>query len=251
MFLAIAPLLNTWITHARSNGFLSGFLYDHGRFYALLFLLFCIVSFTKGTEGVIELFRPMLKWKVDPRWYAFSFLFSLLIAAFTLLLKSFYYGEESSFSLAISVPSITTSFVILTWAFLGEVVWISYAVHELSKTMSAFHASQIIGVFWTLWWLPSVYINVGVIEGLPIWPLFLNMMGAAGMCAIVYEKTRSGLCVLVLQYMLNMSLLLLPVSPTAGGIPTYSTFAVLYFLAMLSLMYFMSPEKTSRSPIAQ
>ncbi len=243
VFLILAPILNTCITYASSKGFISEFVYTHGRFYALLFLLFGIVNFTKGTEGILDLFRPMLKWKINPKWYLFSLLFAFTIAAFTLLLKDFYYGNDYSFSLKLNFPRLKLSFYILTWAFLGEVVWIGYAVRELSKITKPFYASQIIGIFWTLWWVPSVFINVGVIEGLPLWPLFLNMMGAAGMCTIVYERTKSGLCVLLLQYMLNMSLLLLPVSPTGGGIPTYSTFAVLYFLTMLGFMYFMSPKK--------
>ena len=245
MFLFLAPIMNTFITYASSKGFISEFVYTHGRFYALLFLLLCIIKFTKGTEGILDLFRPMLKWKVHPKWYLFSLLFAFTIAAFTLLLKDFYLGDEYTFSLKLQFPRPKVSFFILTWAFLGEVVWISYAVRELSKITKPFYASQIIGVFWTLWWVPSVYINVGVIEGLPLWPLFLNMMGAAGMCAIVYGKTKSGVCVLVLQYMLNMSILLLPVSPTGGGIPTYSTFAVLYFLTMLVCMYFMAPKRNS------
>ncbi|MGB6153904.1 MAG: CPBP family glutamic-type intramembrane protease [Pricia sp.] len=243
VFLMSAPILNTLITYTSSLGYISEFIYGHGRFYALLFLLFCIVGYTKGTEGLLNLFRPMLRWKVHPKWYLFSLLFALVIATITLLLKAKYLGEGHSTYLTLQFPSARNSFFILTWAFLGEVVWISYAVRELSKIMNPFYASQIIGIFWTLWWVPSVYINVGVIEDLPLWPLFLNMMGAAGMCTFVYEKTKSGLCVLLLQYMLNMSILLLPVSPLGGGIPTYSTFAVLYFLTMLVFMYFRSPRK--------
>lgn len=67
------------------------------------------------------------------------------------------------------------------------------------------------------------------------------MMGAAGMCTIVYAKTKSGLCVLVIQSMLNMSLVMLPISPDAGD-NTYPIFAVLYFLIMLVFMYFMPPK---------
>jgi len=67
------------------------------------------------------------------------------------------------------------------------------------------------------------------------------MMGAVGMCAIVYSKTKSGICVLVIQSMLNMSLVLLPILPDAGDY-TYTIFAVLYFLIMLVFMYFMPPK---------
>jgi hypothetical protein len=164
----------------------------------------------------------------------------------TLSFNSLYHGDVSFLSFKLNIPTFKFSLFLLSWAFLGEVVWISYAVRELSKITKPFYASQIIGVVWTLWWLPSVYINVGVIEDLPIWPLFLNMMGAAGMCAIVYGKTKSGLCVLVIQYMLNMSLILLPISPGAGG-STYTIYAVTYFLTMLGFMYLMPPKINSTS----
>ena len=244
VFLILAPVTNTLMTYASSKGFISYFAYTNGRFYALLFLLLCVVLLTKGIRGVVDLFKPMLVWKINPKWYLFSLLFAATIAVLTLLLKALYNGNFSTFSL--NVPTFKFSLYLLSWAFLGEVVWISYAVRELSKITKPFYASQIIGVFWTLWWLPSVYVNVGVIEGLPIWPLFLNMMGASGMCAIIYGKTKSGVCVLLLQFMLNMSLIMLPVSPGAG-IRTYSTFGVLYFLTMLVFMYFAPPKIYSTS----
>ena len=243
IFLVLAPIINTLITLANSKGIITGFVYTHGRFYALLFLLICIVKFTRGNEGIKDVFRPMLKWKIHPKWYIFGLVFSLTIAAITLLLKSFYYDSEYLSLLKFKIPPFKTSFFLLTWAFMGEVVWVSYSIRTLSKMMKPFYASQIIGFFWALWWVPSVTINTGVILDLPLWPLFLNMMGAAGMCTVVYAQTRSGICVWILQYMLNMSLLILPVSPTTGGIPTYSAFATLYFLAMLGFMYFMNPIK--------
>lgn len=243
IFLVLAPVINTLITYANSKGIIYGFVYTHGRFYALMLLLICVVMITKGTEGLKDVFRPMLKWKVNPKWYLFALLFSLTIAAFTLLLKGFYYGSDYSSLFIFNFPPFKNSFTLLTWAFMGEVVWVSYAIRELSKTTKPLYASQIIGFFWALWWIPSIYINEGVILDLPFWPVFLNMMGAAGMCAVIYEKTKSGICVWILQWMVNMSILILPISPTLGGIPTYSAFAVLYFLTMLGFMYFMDTLK--------
>ncbi|MDY8134321.1 hypothetical protein [Aquimarina sp. 2201CG5-10] len=243
IFLVLAPVINTIITYANSKGIITGFVYTHGRFYALLFLLICIVKFTKGNEGLKDVFRPMLKWKINPKWYIFSLLFSLTIAAFTLFLKASYNGDDYFSLLKFNIPNFRTSFFLLTWAFMGEVVWVSYSIRTLSKTMNPFYASQVIGFFWALWWVPSVYINTGVILDLPLWPLFLNMMGAAGMCTVIYGKTKSGICVWILQYMLNMSIIILPISPTLGGIPTYAAFATLYFLVMLGFMYFMNPAK--------
>lgn len=242
IFLILAPLINTLLTFLNSEGIIYGFVYTHGRFYVLLGLLMGIVLVSKGIEGIKGLFKPMLVWKVSPLWYLFSLLFALTVAALTLVLKGFYFDDFSFFKF--NFPSLRNSFFLLTWAFVGEVVWVSYAVRELTKSTKPFYASQIVGFVWSLWWLPSILINTGVILDLPIWPLFLNMMGAAGMCAIVYGKTKSAICVLILQFMMNMSAFILPVSPNLGGVPTYTTFAVLYFLVMLIFWYFI-PIKTS------
>lgn len=82
IFLVLAPAINTFMTYANSKGIITGFVYTHGRFYALLLLLICIVKFAKGTEGIKDVFRPMLKWKIHPKWYLFSLLFLLTIASF-------------------------------------------------------------------------------------------------------------------------------------------------------------------------
>lgn len=247
LFLALAPLFNTVVTYAYSKGIIDAVAYSLGRFYVLMLLLICVVTYNKGIEGVKDLFRPMLVWKIHPKWYLFSLLFSFTICAITLLIKSVNYEIEYASLITPYFPSLKMSALVLKSAFMGEVVWVSYAIRELSKMIKPFYASQIIGFFWTVWWLPSVFFNAGIIDNLPVWSLTLNMLGAAGMCAIVYGKTKSGICVCLLQFMMNMSVLMLPVSPATGGNQTYSTYAVIYFIAMLGFMYFMNPAKNFKT----
>lgn len=247
IFLVLAPLINVGITYANSKGIITGFVYTHGRFYTLMLVLLSIIYYTQGLQGVKDLFRSLLNWKIHPKWYLFSLIFALAIGVLTLVLKSMYHKDLTYLPKQLNFGGTTlrNSFFLLTWAFVGEVVWVSYAVRKLSTTVKPFFASQIVGFFWALWWVPSILINTGVILNLPLWPLFINMMGAAGMCAFVYEKTKSGICVLILQFMLNMSAILLPVSPSGGGVNTYTTFAILYFIAMLGFMHFLYPIKKS------
>lgn len=251
IFLVLAPLLNTLFVYIRTQDLLPSFVYTHGRFWLLLLLLIVIVKFTKGIKGIKDVFRPMLKWNIHLKWYFFSLLFALTISSIVLLLKAFYYGGElfEFFKLDFSGISLKTTFFLLIWAFVGEVVWVSYSVRELIKTMKPLYASQIVGFFWSLWWLPVVYLNEGVVLDLPVWPLFIGMLGTAGMCAFVYQHTKSGLCVLVLQFMLNMSLIVFPVSPKGGGVPTYIAFVTVYFIVMLGLMYFVNPNKIVKEKI--
>jgi hypothetical protein len=78
-----------------------------------------------------------------------------------------------------------------------------------------------------------VIFNIAVIPGLPTGGLLVSMLGVATICGFVYIRTRSGLVVLVLQATFNSSLLIFPVTPTSGGIPTFCAFSAFYFVAAL------------------
>jgi hypothetical protein len=239
IFLLFAPLTSAFFVYGIHLHIIPGRLYIHGRFFLLLFLLMAMVKFTRGNSGLKDLFSPMLVWKIPLKWYLFAFFFAASIACLALCLKAFYLGGDFSvFALNFaSVSNIYFTLNMILFALVGEVVWVSFAVRKLSKTMNPFYASQIVGLVWGLWWTPIVMFNVGVIEDLPILALIINMMAAAGMCAFVYGQTKSGVCVWVLQIMLNASCVTFPVSP-GSGIPVYWTFSIVYFLVMLGFMLF-------------
>jgi len=247
IFLLFAPLTNALFVYGVHLHIIPGRLYIHGRFFLLLFLLMAMVKFTKGNSGLKDLFKPMLIWKVPLRWYLFTFFFASTIACLTLYLKSLYLGQDfTNYALSFStVGQLEFALNMILFALVGEVVWVSFAVRELSKIMKPFFASQIVGVVWALWWTPIVMLNVGVIEDLPIAALMTNMMGAAGMCAIVYGQTKSGICVWILQIMLNSSILVFPVSPGVD-IPTYWAFGVVYFLVMVCLTYYFNTAENKQ-----
>ena len=249
VFLVIGPIINALFVYARIQNIIPRFLYIHGRFCVLLLVLLAIVKFTRGNEGIKEIFRPMLKWKVNPKWYLFSLLFAMSVGTITLFLKGLYFeGEYFSFlKFDFAAQTLKGSLVLLIWAFLGEVVWVSYCIRELSKITKPFYASLLVGIFWTIWWIPIIYHGEGILPGIPIGPLSIFMMGIAGMCAVVYGRVKSGVVVLVMQFMLNMTLNILSVSPTKGGVSTFTAFAITYFLTMLGFMYFMNPSKRSKS----
>lgn len=241
IFLLLAPISCAVFVYGVHLHLIPGRLYLHGRFFVLLFLLMTIVKFTRGNRGLKDLFTPMLVWKVSLKWYFFSFFFAPSIACLTLYLRSLYLDVNiTDITLNYSIfGEFHFTFNVIFFALIGEVVWISFAVRQLSKIMNPFFASQIVGVVWALWWIPIVIFNVGVIPNLPILALMINMMGAAGMCAIVYEQTKSGICVWILQSMLNSSCLIFPVAASVD-VSTYWAFSILYFLVMLSLTYYFN-----------
>ncbi|WP_456441534.1 hypothetical protein [Psychroserpens sp.] len=244
IFLVFGPFFNAFFVLARSQKLIHPFVYNHGRFCVLLIFLVCLVKYTRGTKGVKDIFRPMLNWRVNIKWYVFALLFAFSVGILTQVIRGFLEGEEFySFVKVDFVIPFRGVIVLLIWAFLGEVVWVSYCIRELSKVLKPFYASQIVGLSWTLWFIPIVILGEGVLPGIPIVPLSIFMLGIAGMCTLVYGHSRSGVCVLVLQFMVNISLNILSLSPTRGGVETFTTYSVVYFLVMLVFMYFMNPVK--------
>ena len=237
IFLFGAILLNALFIGAISQGILPMKLYNFGRFLLLGLFLASVVLLARGPRGVLALARPMLVWRIHPAWYLLALCWGIGISSLTLMGKGILTGQGLAeivmeFGVLGKLGTIVT---ILVASFVGEIVWVSYSVDRLQRKYSMFVASQIVGVFWTLWWMPMVILNVGVIPGLPPFFLLISMLGIASMCAFIYSHTHSGLAVLVLQVMLNSSLLVLPVTPVEGNITTFASFSVVYFLAALSL----------------
>ncbi len=237
VFLFGAILLNAAFIGALSQGILPMKLYNFGRFLLLGLFLAGVVLLARGPRGVISLARPMLVWRIHPAWYLLAFCWGMGMCILTLLGKGLATGQGlSAITMEFHVlGKLGTLVTILVASFVGEIVWVSYSVERLQRKYSIFVASQIVGVFWTLWWMPMVILNVGVIPGLPPFFLLVSMLGIASMCAFIYNHTHSGLAVLVLQVMLNSSLLVLPVTPREGNVMTFAAFGGVYFLAALTL----------------
>ena len=238
VFLALIVVVNTLFVLGIERGFLPNRLYSTGRFLLLGATLIFIILISRGLNGVRELLMPLLKWRIPLYWYALALSWVAVIAAITLIGKGIVTGNgfaelKLDFGLA---GNKRLMFNIFIGALIGEIVWVGYAVGKLSSRMTPYSASLVVGFFWTLWWMPMVVFNMGVIPDLPFFPLLANMMGAAIICGFVYMHTGSSLCVFILQLLLNLNLLFFPLSPGVAGIPAYTAFSVLYFVAG-TLMY--------------
>jgi len=237
LFLFLIVAANTAFISALHFGWLPAFLYNKGRFLLLGGVLVAVVFAFRRWQGIWELAQPMTVWRINPIWFVFALVWPPATCALTLLIKGLY-NDDLMGALVIDFATVTQPTVFATvalGAFVGEIVWVSYAIGRLQKTTGVPLASQIVGVFWTLWWVPIVIINVGVIPDLPLDALLVNMLGVAAMCGFIYAHTKSGLAVLTLQLSLNSSLLIFPVVPDSGGVPTYWLFAVVYFVAVFLL----------------
>lgn len=219
-------------------------LYNFGRFLLLGVVLFGGVFLARGWDGVKGLVTPMLKWRRSPLWYLGALFVNAVICGLFLAVKGAVLGT-GVFDIGVTFDLVRRPHVLLTvgiGSFIGEIVWISYAVTRLSKQVTSFEAALIVGAVWTAWWMPMVIYNFGVIPNLPFGALLINQTGIALICTLVYIRSQSGLVVLCMQMMFNLTVLAFPVTPLAGGVGTYWAFAGTYFCAALLMFVIFGPK---------
>lgn len=248
VFLVAIVIANAIFVGAIKAEILPRALYGMGRFLLLGGLLFALVFVLRGLGGVAELLRPMLKWRVSPIWYLVAICWGAGNMILFLVAKGMVMGtglsEVTATFNVVSRPQVQVS--LFVGSFIGEIVWISYAVRKLSEQFTVYVAALVVGVFWTLWWGPMVVLNIGIVPDLPYAALLINQTGVAAVAAFLYWHTRSGLVVLIGQMLFNASLLVFPVAPVTGGIATYYAFSITFFLTALALFLIKGPRPLFR-----
>lgn len=247
LFIGLIIVANALFVGAIANGYLPRSLYASGRFGLLAVLLFLTVFALRRWNGIADLLKPLFKFNVPIKWYMFALLWAPAHCVVLLAIKYLISGASiteltPSFSV-VSQPAILK--VIIFSSLIGEIVWISYAVRQLSDRMTYYLAGCVVGFFWTLWWMPMVYFNIGIVPDLPIAGLLFLQTGVALMCAFLYIHTKSAVVILLMQTVFNSSILAFPVMPTTGGVPTYWTFAVFYFSTATLLFAFFGVQPLS------
>ncbi len=244
--LVVILVLNAAFVWAISTNLLPQSFFGYGRFLLLGSVLALLVAIFRGPHGVVGLIRPMTVWRVSPWWYLFAVSWAPLLCSVVLAIKSGLIGGDAFYLDRGILYNPSGLRMVTTASFVGEIVWVSYAINRLSGRFTVLESSLIVGVFWTLWWMPIVVLDVAVIPGLSFGSLLTNMLGIAVTCGFVYAKTGSGLIVMILQVTLNLMLLVFPVAPYSGGAKTFWMFAVLYLLAALGLHIAFGPRPLLR-----
>lgn len=234
---------NALFVHAISAGWLPMRLYNLGRFALLGAVLGTVVFLFRGWKAPFGLLKPLTVWRIHPAWFLLALAWAPLLATITLIGKGFVSGTGLA-AVEVSPENLFQYHMLRTVLFgalIGEIVWVGYAVSRLHQHTTMLVASIIVGAFWAAWWLPMVLLDLGVVPGIPVAALFFRMVGIAIMCGFVYAHTKSGLAVLALQFSVNGTVLIFPVAPLSGGIPTYMCYSTFYMVCSLLLYVRFGP----------
>ena len=196
----------------------------------------------------------MLQWRANPLWYVFAVTCAAAIGAVVLVGKGFYTGKGLAvFELTPEVPFYPHLLpTILIGSFIAEMVWVSYAMNQLKSRVSLYTASQITGIAWSLWWMPMVYFNIGVMARPP--PAVADHQHDGRGCCRGLPLCEDQQRALRARPADHAQLVRshLPGHPETGGIPTYVAFSIVYWVVGTALFVIFRPgrEKNPVSAVA-
>lgn len=112
-----------------------------------------------GKRGVGELLRKLVLWRVDVRWYLVALLLPAAVRFTALGLLSASGRISSDVSLRPWRELLGIFLLMLVLVPLEEIGWRGYALPRLQAIYGALWASLTLGVLWSLWHLPLVWVK--------------------------------------------------------------------------------------------
>lgn len=188
-----------------------------------------------GRAAVRELFSRMIRWRVSIRWYALLLIPPALILAVLLALKTFvspvYAPNWFAVGVLFGVPA----------GVLEEIGWMGYAFPSMRRHLqcSAFAASVLLGLIWSLWHLPVInFLGTAVPHGswwFPYWLAFAAAMTAMRVLICwIYMRTGSVLLCQLMHISSTGSLVVLSAPRVMPNqeVLWYAVYAVLLWLVV-------------------
>ena len=216
----------------------------------------------EGRDGIRNLFKAFLHWRVPAKWYALAFSWKFLftyagIAGILILGLGGWPGWGAGTGAMGLVRAFEAMLMnmpfIVGIAFVEETAWMKYCVTRMQERYSAFTSCLLIGIGWGLWYLPMLLVGEGVPDGYP-WPVFLlSMVCLTILLGWAYNMTRSGTVLLIMQIVSNCAFFLVPVLPAwHRGDATYVTgFVAVNFLSAVTLVIVYGWRELGTGPRAR
>lgn len=108
-----------------------------------------------GGEGVVNLWRRLFQWKINPVWYLSAFLIPAILPGLTAALIIQFAGRPSGFLADFQAVNILIGLLMyIPMALFEEIGWRGFAQPGLQMKMSALSSSVILGFGWSFWHLP-------------------------------------------------------------------------------------------------
>jgi membrane protease YdiL (CAAX protease family) len=177
--------------------------------YGPTFAAFVLTGLRRGRPGVRELARRYLAWS-GAGWFLLAFLLPVLVFLGGLLGRVLLGAELPGpfwerLSLAAFLGRVAFA---LPFGPLGEEAgWRGYLLPALQRRQSAFAASIVVGVVWTLWHIPMFWVPGAALPpsvGLSVGAVGIYLLGVTATSVIataLYNSTSGSLLVAVIYHL--------------------------------------------------
>jgi len=209
---------------------------------------------TRDRAGRRDYWKRVIDFKRIPvKWYLVIFLFVPILNGFAAVLDVLTGGSGATWGEAVlnfvtNPASIILSILFASlFPFIEELGWRGYVLDRLQEKHSALVSSLILGTVWSLWHLPTFFIQDSYqaslgIGTLAFWLFLLGIVPLAFAFTWIYNNTgRSTLAVILFHSMVNFTGQLLTLSEPAD---TYSI--LLWFVVAIGISFIWSTKTFTR-----
>ena len=218
------------------------------RVFVPLLLVVLITYYLEGSRGLKHLFGAFLHWRVPAKWYALALSWKFIMGYLAIISVYVVYGgklewyiPDALWSLFIHMPFIVGIAVV------EETSWIRFSLSRMQMRYSAFWSCMIVGNCWASWYLPMNLIDIGTPLGVPDIVFHSGVVSLTVLLAWVYNSTRSGTVLLIMQILSNMAFFLMPVLPNdVVPVDRILAYAWIFVLVAVTLVLVFGPKNISR-----
>lgn len=209
------------------------------RAFGPLFFAVAITLWLEGGAGLRRLFGSFFHWRVPAKWYVLALSWKAILgyigisAAVLLGLRAFPPFTDWGFFPALlrNLPFIVAIAVV------EETSWMKFGVTRLQAKYPAWRSCLTVGIGWGLWYVPMIFLREGVPSGVAWQAALLSMISLTFFLSWVYNETRSGTVLFVMQVISNCTFFAVPILPSGPDLD--QTFAVAFALSFCALACFI------------
>jgi membrane protease YdiL (CAAX protease family) len=194
-----------------------------------------VLAFTSGRSGLATLGRSLIRWRVNPLWYAFIFLGMplLMIAATSVFYPGLITGLTNNWSLLYTKLPLDILLIAVFTGLAEEPGWRGYAQPTANQHYRPLTAALIVSLIWAAWHLPNALFGPTLTDAATH---FLATVVNGFVLAWAYNSTRSVLIVMLLHGAQNATNGVIGALLGGGAAPTPTTYYLISALTFGALM---------------
>lgn len=168
-----------------------------------------------GTQGVKQLLKKILIWKVPLKYYLFAVLSILLLAVISIVIHTLFVGNNVDYGVILEGMGLDREqsglafvlapiFFLINTLFGGpiaeELGWRGYAQNQLQEKYGIVISGIIIGFLWALWHLPLFLCLPKAVGNIPIL-IYIPLMTAMGVIfSWLFHRTKGSVLLAILLH---------------------------------------------------